>query len=135
MADGTSLDLTDVLAIDETVTRSTGSANFGITPAGFLPKPFTRLLAEKIVAAGACGDSLPAALAGTAFSLPGAPVGPRGIRLWCSSITTFRQLSPARFAPDAILSLPFPVRQGKLRTTLRQLSEQQRGGSRLGEPL
>lgn len=51
MADGTSLDLTDVLAIDETVTRSTGSTNFGVTPAGFLPKPFTRLLAEKIALA------------------------------------------------------------------------------------
>lgn len=51
MSDETSLDLTDVLAIDATVTRSTGSANFGITPAGFLPKPFTRLLAEKIALA------------------------------------------------------------------------------------
>jgi hypothetical protein len=51
MADGTSLDLADVLAIDDTVTRSTGSANFGITSAGFLPKPFTRLLAEKIALA------------------------------------------------------------------------------------
>lgn len=46
-----SLDLTDILAVDETVTRSTGSASFGVTPAGFLPKPFTRLLAEKIALA------------------------------------------------------------------------------------
>jgi hypothetical protein len=46
-----SLDLTDVLAIDAAVTRSTGSANFGVTTAGFLPKPFTRLLAEKIALA------------------------------------------------------------------------------------
>ncbi|MFL6139701.1 MAG: hypothetical protein ACJ74O_18160 [Frankiaceae bacterium] len=46
-----SLDLTDVLAVDDAVTRSTGSANFGVTAAGFLPKPFTRLLAEKIALA------------------------------------------------------------------------------------
>ncbi|HET9141627.1 baseplate J/gp47 family protein [Actinophytocola sp.] len=46
-----SLDLTEVLAVDESVTRSTGSAAFGVTPAGFLPKPFTRLLAEKIALA------------------------------------------------------------------------------------
>lgn len=46
-----SLDLTDVLAIDDAVTRSTGSAQFGVTAAGYLPKPFTRLLAEKIALA------------------------------------------------------------------------------------
>lgn len=51
MSDDTSIDLTDVLAVDDTVTRSTGSANFGVTQAGFLPKPFTRLLAEKIALA------------------------------------------------------------------------------------
>jgi hypothetical protein len=48
MSDDTSLDLTEVLSVDDAVTRSTGSANFGVTSAGFLPKPFTRLLAEKI---------------------------------------------------------------------------------------
>jgi len=51
VSNDTSIDLTDVLAVDETVTRSTGSGNFGVTPAGFLPKPFTRLLAEKIALA------------------------------------------------------------------------------------
>jgi hypothetical protein len=51
VSDETGIDLTDVLAIDETVTRSSGSAGFGVTPAGFLPKPFSRLLAEKIALA------------------------------------------------------------------------------------
>lgn len=46
-----SIDLTDVLAIDDAVTRSTGSAQFGVTADGYLPKPFTRLLAEKIALA------------------------------------------------------------------------------------
>ena len=47
----TSLDLTEVLAIDDAVLRSTGAASFGVTGAGFLPKPYTRLLAEKIALA------------------------------------------------------------------------------------
>ena len=46
-----SLDLNTVLAVDDAVTRSTGSAGFGVTAQGFLPKPFTRLLAEKIALA------------------------------------------------------------------------------------
>lgn len=51
MSSDSSIDLTDVLAVDDSVTRSTGSGSFGVTPAGFLPKPFTRLLAEKIALA------------------------------------------------------------------------------------
>lgn len=51
MSDDRTLDLTDVLAIDDDVTRSTASAGFGVTTAGFLPKPFTRLLAERIAVA------------------------------------------------------------------------------------
>jgi len=51
VTDGTSIDLNDVQAVDASVTRSTGSANFGVTDSGFLPKPFTRLLAEKIALA------------------------------------------------------------------------------------
>ncbi|WP_428341213.1 hypothetical protein [Mycobacterium sp.] len=47
----TSLDLTDIRAVDDAIIRSTGSANFGVTAAGFLPKPFARLLAEKIALA------------------------------------------------------------------------------------
>ena len=51
MSDDTSLDLTQILAVDDAVSRSTGSDGFGVTDAGFLPKPFTRLLAEKIALA------------------------------------------------------------------------------------
>ncbi|WP_329476460.1 hypothetical protein OG555_32980 [Kribbella sp. NBC_01484] len=51
MSDDTSLDLSEILAVDDEVTRSTGSDGFGVTAAGFLPKPFTRLLAEKIALA------------------------------------------------------------------------------------
>lgn len=46
-----SLDLTEILAVDDTVTRSSGAAGFGVTSSGFLAKPFTRLLAEKIALA------------------------------------------------------------------------------------
>jgi hypothetical protein len=51
VSDEHSLDLTEILAVNDEVTRSTGSDGFGITDAGFLPKPFTRLLAEKIALA------------------------------------------------------------------------------------
>ncbi|HEX3931758.1 MAG TPA: hypothetical protein VHW64_13715 [Nocardioides sp.] len=46
-----SLDLTDVLAIAADVGRSTSSDSFGVTASGFVPKPFARLLAEKIALA------------------------------------------------------------------------------------
>ncbi|MDD7933737.1 hypothetical protein [Actinomycetospora straminea] len=41
----------DVLAVDEAVTRSTGSEGFGITDTGFVAKPYARLLAEKLATA------------------------------------------------------------------------------------
>lgn len=57
MNDATSLDLSEVLAADEAVTRSTGDASFGVTGSGFLPKPFTRLLAERLALARQLIDS------------------------------------------------------------------------------
>jgi hypothetical protein len=53
------VDTADVLAIDAAVARSTGSASFGVTRGGFVPKPFARLLAEKLALARALlGDDL-----------------------------------------------------------------------------
>lgn len=53
MADETTarIDTAEVLAIDEEVARRTGSARFGVTTAGFVPKPFAQLLAEKVALA------------------------------------------------------------------------------------
>jgi hypothetical protein len=45
------LDIGEVLAIDETVQRTTSSPGFGVTTTGFVPKPFARLLAEKLALA------------------------------------------------------------------------------------
>src|ERR1700752_649827 len=47
----TTLDLTSVLALDASVTGSTGSPGFGVTPNGFEPKPFARLMSEKLALA------------------------------------------------------------------------------------
>jgi hypothetical protein len=59
MSDTVQLPDTDVLAIDASVISSTDSASYGLTPSGFLPKPFGRLLAEKMaLARGIFGDSL-----------------------------------------------------------------------------
>jgi hypothetical protein len=59
MADATSVETADVLAIDAAVARTTGTHGFGITRDGFLPKPFARLLAEKLaLARGLFGNEL-----------------------------------------------------------------------------
>jgi hypothetical protein len=49
----TSIDVAEILAIDEAVLRSTAATPFGITRQGFYPKPFARLLAEKLALARA----------------------------------------------------------------------------------
>jgi len=55
----TRIDTADVLAVDAAIARTTGSPGFGLTPEGFLPKPFGRLLAEKLALARArFGDEL-----------------------------------------------------------------------------
>ncbi len=51
MSEQTTLEVAEVLAIDEAVTRSTGAGEFGITTDGFVAKPFARLLAEKLALA------------------------------------------------------------------------------------
>src|ERR1044071_6564751 len=48
MADpGSTIDAA-VTAVDAAVAQSTGTAGYGLTTAGFIPKPFSRLLAEKL---------------------------------------------------------------------------------------
>jgi hypothetical protein len=51
--------IADVLAVDAAVLRATGADSFGVTADGFAPKPFARLLAEKLALARALlGDDL-----------------------------------------------------------------------------
>jgi hypothetical protein len=47
----TSIETADVLAVDAEVQRSTGAGTYGITETGFVPKPYARLLAEKLALA------------------------------------------------------------------------------------
>lgn len=55
----TSIDTADVLAIDSAVMQSSGSSNYGVTEVGFVPKPFARLLAEKLsIAQRLFGDDI-----------------------------------------------------------------------------
>src|SRR5262249_34392600 len=44
---------TDVLAIDDEVARTSGADGYGLVESGFIPKPFSRLLAEKLALARA----------------------------------------------------------------------------------
>jgi hypothetical protein len=48
MADPTSTDSADVVTVDDAVARSTGTDGYGLTSGGFVPKPFSRILAEKL---------------------------------------------------------------------------------------
>jgi hypothetical protein len=48
MADPNSIDTADVLAVDAAVARSSGTDGYGLTSGGFVPKPFSRILAEKL---------------------------------------------------------------------------------------
>jgi hypothetical protein len=47
------VDTADVLAIDEEIARTTASQGYGLGDGGFVPKPFARLLAEKLALARA----------------------------------------------------------------------------------
>ncbi|WP_462187018.1 MULTISPECIES: baseplate J/gp47 family protein [unclassified Frankia] len=49
----------DVVAVDAAVLRATGSDDVGVTAGGFVPKPFTRILAEKLaLARGILGEDV-----------------------------------------------------------------------------
>ncbi len=43
-----SVDVADVLAVDATIQASSGANGYGLLPGGFVPKPFARLLAERL---------------------------------------------------------------------------------------
>ena len=47
----TRLDVADVLAVDGALLRSTGGGQFGVTRDGFFPKPFARILGERLALA------------------------------------------------------------------------------------
>jgi hypothetical protein len=53
MADGpiTTITSADVLAIDDEIARTTAAQGYGLGAGGFVPKPFARLLAEKLALA------------------------------------------------------------------------------------
>ena len=45
------IDLADVVALDQALTRTTAADGFGVTDNGFVPKPFGRILTEKLALA------------------------------------------------------------------------------------
>src|SRR5262245_19425764 len=54
MADGSiTVATADVLAIGEAIARTTAAQGYGLGDSGFVPKPFARLLAEKLALARA----------------------------------------------------------------------------------
>jgi len=107
-------DVNDALAIDASVTASTGSAPFGVTDGGFVPKPFARILAEKIALAQALfGDGIDV-VSGSALRSMLEISALEDARTWSAAAATFDSLfvasarGAALSALGAELGLPRP---------------------------
>jgi hypothetical protein len=121
----TRIDTADVLAIDDAVLRATGSAAFGVTADGFVPKPFARLLAEKL--------ALARALFGDDFDLGPGAVGRKlfeiealeDARTWAALAAVYDNLFVSSAVGEALsrlgeeLSLPRPFLEARGKVKLK----------------
>jgi hypothetical protein len=127
MADssGTSIDTADVLAVDAAVQRATDSAGFGITPDGFIPKPFARLLAEKLaLAQELLGDDIDLT-SGSVLRRILEVSALEDARTWAALATTYDSSFVSSAGGDALsrlgaeLGLPRPFLEAQGTVTLR----------------
>ncbi len=116
----------DVLAVDEAVSRSTGPGTFGITPEGFVPKPFARLLAEKLALAGRLfGDDIDLT-SGSAIRKLMEVSALEDARLWAALagmydnafVSTATGEALSRLGDELGLPRPFTEARGAVRLTL-----------------
>jgi hypothetical protein len=127
MADSssTSIDTADVLAVDATVQRATDSAGFGITQAGFVPKPFARLLAEKLaLAQQLLGDDIDLT-SGSVLRRILEVSALEDARTWAALATTYDSCFVSSAGGDAlsrlgaVLGLPRPFLEARGSVTVR----------------
>jgi hypothetical protein len=127
MADSssTSIDTADVLAVDATVQRATDSAGFGITQAGFVPKPFARLLAEKLaLAQQLLGDDIDLT-SGSVLRRILEVSALEDARTWAALATTYDSCFVSSAGGDALsrlgaeLGLPRPFLEARGSVTVR----------------
>ncbi len=126
MSSETQIDLGDVLAIEEEVLRSTGSAGFGISDTGFVPKPYVRLVAEKIaVARRLFGDDIdlgPASVMRKVFEVASLEQA----RTWSTIASVYDNMfavsavgaALSRIGEDLGLARPFNPARGRVKLTL-----------------
>ena len=125
----TSIDTVEVLAIDAAVARSTGSAQFGVTTAGFVAKPFARLLAEKLaLARGLFGDDLDLT-SGSAIRKLLEISALEDARTWAALSSMYDNTFIASATGDALsrlgeeVGLPRPFLEAKGQVTLKLVGE------------
>jgi hypothetical protein len=120
------IDPGQVLAIDDAVQRSTGSAGFGVTPGGFVAKPFGRLLAEKLALARALlGDEVDLGSGSVVRKLLEI-TALEETRHWAAlaaayddiSITSARDAALSRLGEELGLARPFLPATGKVKVSL-----------------
>jgi hypothetical protein len=122
-------DVVDVLAIDDAVARSTGTAGYGVTAEGFVPKPFARLLAEKLALARALfGDEIDLS-SGSAVRKLLEIAALEDARSWAALATTYDGCFVASATGDALsrlgeeLGLPRPYLEAAGTVTLELVGD------------
>ena len=128
MADTTtSVDTADVLAIDAAIARQSGAAGFGVTTTGFNPKPFARLLAEKLSLARALMGEDVDLTSGSALRKILEVSALEDTRTWAALSSIYDNSFVATATGDALsrlgeeLGLPRPYLQAKGRVKLKLL--------------
>jgi hypothetical protein len=115
MADpATSIDVAAVLAVDAAIQTSTGAEGYGLTPAGFVAKPFARLLAEKLALAQSLFDTGVDLTSGSAIRKLLEISALEDARQWAALAATYNNCFVSSAAADALsrlgkeLGLPRP---------------------------
>lgn len=119
-------EILDVLAVDAEAIRSTGSEGFGLTPVGFVPKSFTRLLAEKLATARLLfGDDVDLA-SGSVLRTIAELAALEDARLWAAVgsvyddgyVVSARNAALSRLGEDLGLPRPFENARGRITLAL-----------------
>jgi hypothetical protein len=149
MADSSrAIDVADVLAVDAAIQSASGAAGYGLLPSGFVPKPFARLLAEKLaLMQKLCGAEVDIT-SGSAVRKTCEVSALEDARLWAAIASTYDNCFVASAAGDALsrlglelgLQRPFIESSGsiklkltgKLPTAIKQIALPR--GARLSTP-
>jgi len=115
----TRVDTADVLAVDAEVARTTGAGRYGLGPEGFTPKPFGRLLAEKLALARALLDDAVDLRSGSAIRKLLEVSALEDARTWAALSTMYDNAYVVSATGDALsrlgeeLALPRPLLEAR----------------------